>query len=465
MARPPIIRARRGVGTRPAVVFFSVFLFPFLGWALYNSWDVPLSAPAQAALDSRSETVPDVENLFLALLAFPIAGTEPAHERGAAALDAMAKSAPGSGQPARRYADVMGREWAHFGTEGFDLCSAGHREGAYACLSNSRAQRAVLEPLVRQIAPLLPRYRELSFYPRYADPRLSIGGLAPDDTAFRVALVNLSIIALAMQEGSVEAGVVALAQSAEIWRRVLAARDATLVDKMIASRAYAAHLLVASELIREQPQLEGAAVDALQFILRPIADSERSLAGALLAEFREQVVVWEQVADPGSPIVRADFPDTPSWWYRLLTKKNDSINRSWLDIESLLQLEQAGCVAVGERVASTTQRGADRAPGMRWYEWGYNPIGRALQGTVSSRDTLVEFLGRQCNLVALQGMIGLQLEMSQSGQSADSLVGRSIDPNSGKPYVFDPQARTLAFEFIGARKEFVTPLPLAGAAP
>lgn len=461
----PIIRVRRTGGWRPGVVFFGVFVFPFLGWAFYNTWDVPLSAPAQAALEAKAEAVPDAENLFLALIAFPISGDEPAHERGAAALAAMAKSGPVLNEAARSYAEVMDRPRAQFDTSALKLCSPGHREGAYACLRDSRMQRAAFEPLALQITPLLRRYRELGFYPRYADPRAIAVDVQPDDSAFRVALVNLSIIALAMQEGSVEAGTVALAQSAALWRRVLAARDASLIDKMMASRAYAAHLLFASELIREQPPLQGTALEAVQTLVRPMSDTERSLAGALLGEFRVQVAMWEQVTDPGSPIVRADFPDTSSWWYRLLTKKNDSINRSWNDIESLLQLEQSGCVAVRERAAAVALRDGDGGTGMAWYEWFYNPIGRVLHGTVPVRDSLVEYLGRQCNLVALQGMVGLQLEMKRSGQTADALAGQFIDPNSGKPYRFDAQAQTLAFEFIGERKEFVTPLPLASVAP
>lgn len=464
MAGPPILRMRRS-GWRPGVVFFGVFVFPMLGWAFYNSWDVPLSAPAQAALEAKPDAVPEPENLFLAMIAFPISGEEPAHERGTAALAAMAKAAPIQGEPSRTYADVMGRQQAYFDTSALKLCSPGNREGAYACLRDSRAQRAAFGPLVQQLTPLLRRYRELEGYPRYADPRPFAVDVQPDDSAFRVALVNLSIIALAMQEGSVDAGTVALAQSAALWRRVLAARDVTLIDKMIASRAYAAHLLFASELIREQPPFQGPALDALQALMRPLSDAERSLAGALVGEFRIQAAMWSQVTDPSSPIVRADFPDTSTWWYRLMTKKNDSINRSWNDIESLLKLEQAGCVAVRDRAAASALRAEDPGTGLAWYEWFYNPIGRVLHGTVSARESLVEYLGRQCNLAALQGMVGLQLEIKQSGQSADALAGQFTDPNSGKPYRFNAQAQTLAFEFIGTRKEFVTPLPLAASAP
>lgn len=460
----PILRVRRAGGTRPGVVFFCVFVLPFAAWAIYNYWDQPLDAQAQAVLEAKSEPVPDAENLFLALLAFPIGGDERAHERGAAALAAYAQAESTPGE-APSYAGALGRLSARVETGEVKLCSAGNQEGAYGCLASSRAQRAAFGPLVATLSPLLLRYRELELYPRYSDPRPYPPEAGTDPAALRTALVNLSVIALAMDEGSIDAGLQTLAQSAAIWRRVLAARDAHLVDKMVASRLYAAHLLFVSELVREGRGLEGAGQSALESILRPLADAERSLVGALASEFRLQAAMWEQVSDPRSAVVRKDVPESSAWWYRLLTKKNDSINRSWREFERLMEIERRGCVAVREQVEDLADRPSDKGLGLRWYEWFYNPIGRILHGSGDSSAFLLEMLGRQCNLLALQGMVAQQLEMQRSGVGAESLAARFTDPNSGQPYAYDARAQTLGFTFIGDRQEFTTPLPLVEAAP
>lgn len=459
-----VLKVRRG-GWRPGAVFFGVFVFPLLGWALYNSWDAPLNPQAQAVLEAKPEAVPDRENLFLALLAFPIQGDERAHERGAAALAAYDTLGASAAANRTGYAEALGRMSARVETGEARLCSLGNSEGAYQCIESSRAQRAAFEPLLGSLAPLLLRYRELELYPRYADPRPSPPDAGTDAAALRIAQLNLSVIALAMDEGSELAGLQALARSAAIWRRVLAARDANLVDKMVASRLYAAHLLFASELIRARRGLDGEGAAALESILRPLGEAERSLVGALASEFRLQAAMWAQVADPSSEVVRADLPNGSSWWYRLLVKKNDSINRSWRSTETLLELERSGCVAVRRELDAAAARPAKDGYGLRWYEWLYNPIGRVLHGTTDSAQSLVEMLGRQCNLLALQGMVAQQFEMQRSGAEAANLATRHIDPNSGGPYVLDAGARTLSYAFIGTRPEFTTPLPLGPEAP
>lgn len=456
VARP----LRTGSRRRPRLMFFAVFVLPLAGWAMYNSWDVPLRPEAAALMEHRPEQVPDADNLFLALLAFPISGEEPAHERGAAALAAAAKLPPPPDAVPPTYAQVMGRMNARIDERGVQLCSAGNKEGAYECLRLSRAQRDAIGQLLQDVAILFRRYHELERYPRYADPRAVSDDYAPDVSALRIAQLNLSVIALAMDEGSVQAGVEALGRSAALWRRVLAARDAGLIDKMVASRAYAAHLLFVSELVRERPALlQGPPAAVLEAIVQPLSDVERSLGGALASEFRAQARLWSQIADPDSAVVRKDFPDQSPWYYRLLVKRNDSIHRSYADFERLANLERQGCVAVRDAARAVQARPEADGSGLRLYEWFYNPIGRVLQDGAGG-DVFIEFLGRQCNLLALQGMVGLQLESARSGSAPAALAGRFLDPNSGGPYVHDAAARTLGFTFIGRRPEFLTPLPL-----
>lgn len=466
----PIIRVPGGGagGRRPGLIFAGVFLFPLALWVTYNYFDAPLAPEAIAVLEAKPEAVPPEENLFLAMLAFPIGGDEPAHERGAAALAAQSKlPPPQEGQPPMSYAQALDRPLASFDEGQTTLCSPGNRPGAYDCIRNSQAQRAAFDQLVPRVHPLLLRYRELERYPRYSDPRPGSIEQMPDVTAYRMALVDLSVIALAIGEGSIEQGAAVLARSGAIWRRVLAARDVTLIDKLVASRAYAAHLMFVSELIREWPQArEGAAAADLETLLRPLADTERSLAGALASEFRIQARTWEQIADPSQPVVRKDFPESQAWWYRLMTKKNDTINRSYRDLERMAQLEREGCVAVRKAFDEVQARPKESGMGLRWYEWLYNPIGRILQRT-SRPETLIDYLGRQCNLVALQGMVSLQLELARRGvapeavaSAVESLAARFKDPNTGGAYGYDAKARTLSFHYVGRDGQYVTPLPL-----
>jgi hypothetical protein len=457
--RPLVIRRTKW---RPGVVFFGAFVMPLVAWALYNVWEVPLRPEAQALIDAQPEKLPEAENLFLALLAFPISGEERAHERGAAALAAAAaQPAAPAQEPSRTYAELMGRMSARVDEQGARPCVAGNKEGAYHCLRDSRAQRAAFAPLLSSLAPLLLRYRELELYPRYADPRALLPDLAPDATAYHIALLNLSVIALAMDEGAVEPAIGALSRSAAIWRRVMAARDVGLIDEMLALRAYEAHLLFVSELIRERPQvMQGAAADAIDAILLPMSDAERSLAGPLASEFRLQAQMWTQITDPNGPIVREDFPDTSSWWYRLLAKRNDSINRSYADLERILAVERRGCEQVREQVQAV----ADEKPSyMRWYEWFYNPIGRVLHDSINPSEQLLGYLGRQCNLLALQRMVSLQAESARSGRAPEALLSGFPDPNTGAPFRYDAAQGTLGFAYIGRDAQFVTPLPLRAA--
>lgn len=469
----PIIRVPGGgpKGRRPGMVFAVVFLFPMALWLTYNWFDAPIEPDARALLDAKPEVVPPEENLFLALLAFPIGGDEPAHERGAAALAAYERlPARAEGKPPVSYAQALDRPMAKFDESAVTACSPGNKPGAYECLRNSQAQRAAFDTLVPILHPLLLRYLELERYPRYSDPRPGSFDQTPDVTAYRVGLLNLSVIALAIGEGSIEPGSAALARSAAIWRRVLAARDATLIDKVVASRAYAAHLMFVSELIREWPQArEGAAMADLETILRPLAETERSLVGALAGEFRMQARTWEQISDPSQPVVRKDFPESQAWWYRLVMKKNDTTNRSFHDLERLAAIEHKGCVAVREAFDEAQARPKQQGSGLRFYEWLYNPIGRILQRSANP-DSLLDYLGRQCDLVALQGMVSLQLELAHRGVAPDgaaadvaSLAAKFKDPNTGGAYGYDPKAKTLSFHYIGTDTQYVTPLPLQRA--
>lgn len=463
----PFLRMPGAPRRRPGFVFLGVFVLPLLAWGTYNWWDKPLSPTAQTLLESKSEPVPQVENLFLAMLGFPIAGDEPAHERGAAALDAYAKAVAKGGPPPRTYAEALERPFADFEEEGVSLCSAGNKEGAYHCLRKSRAQRNLFQPLVVRLSPLLLRYHQLEAYPRFADPRVPTADDPLENLAFRVGLVNLSVLALAVEEGAAEPATVALGRSAAIWRRVLAARNVNLIDKLLASRAYAAHLLFASELIRDLATLDGPSLESVESILRPLADTERSLAGPLASEFRMHAALWNRITDPNDPMVRQDFPDASAWWYRLLVKKNDTTLRSLADLEGVLAIEKKGCLEVKAAVEAADARPPSSGSGLSWYEWGYNPIGRIIHASMNSTDLYVQYLGRQCNLAALQGMVGLQLELRRRGTTPESTAAqvkslgeRFKDPNSGQPYIHDAGAQTLGFRFIGRNKEFSTPLPL-----
>lgn len=466
----PVIRTGPKLRLAPGLIFISCFLFPVLGWLSYNGWDQPLQPGIQDLLDRPIEPVPQEENLFLALLGFPISGEEAAHLRGASALAAYeaALSIGPAAPPPNSYAAALGRYSAHFEENGLHPCSAGHDEGAYACLRSSREQRAGLEDLMQTLRPLLLRYRELESYPRYVDVRpAALDEPPPDPTAYRVALLNLSRLAWMVDEAAVPQAVEGLERSASIWRRVLAAREVGLIDKMFASRAYAAHLLFASELIRGRTVLEGPTRAAIERLLEPLSAAELSLSDALERELRIQARMWKALADGSNPRLLAGVPGASSWWYRFMIKNNDSLNRSHADLEGLMATEHAGCVEVRSRVEALAARG-DTPEGLPWYAYLYNPIGRVMHAMSSDVRRDLEYLGRQCNLLALQRMVKVQLELALSGAADPQAISAQLqalaphlgDPNSAQPFRFDPDRRTLSFEFIGSRKEFLTPLPL-----
>lgn len=449
----------------PGVIFLGVFVLPLLAWSSYNAWDYPLKPGAARLLEAPIETVPDAENLFLAWLAFPIAGDEPAHERGRAALRAF-ESAPRTENGPRSYAQALDRPVARFDDADPRLCSIGNQPGAYHCIRDSLEQVAALEQQFARLQPLLLRYRELDGYPRYVDVRPAAPDLpAPDVTILRVGQLYLSALALATTGSSVEDVVAHLTRSAAIWRRALASPEVGVVEKMMASRALLAHLMFASELIRNLQPTQTAALQALDAFLAPLSETERSLRGPVQREFRQQAQIWSALADPSSTVVRNDLPDTSAWWYRILMKRNDTINRSYADLERLLALEQRGCPAVREELQAAAQR--PQAGELGLLEYFYNPIGRVLHSMGGGASSYLEYLGRECNLLAVQRMVRLQLALKRENVApqdyAAQVKARAStldDPNSGRAFVYDAQARTLGFEVIG-KGEHLSPMPVA----
>ena len=461
MRNPLLIKTGRRLP--PGIVSLVAIIFPVAAWLLYNYWDQPLHPDAKALLEQTPEAVPDIDNLFLALLAFPIAGDEPAHERGAAALAAYARLRS-TGTPPKTYAEALDRLSARFDEEGIAPCNGGNREGAYECMARSRAQRPALEALFVQVTPLVLRYRELHGYPRYADPRVLMPDTPmADASALRIALLHLSGLTFAIDDGALDSALNGLLQSAAIWRQVLGARDAALVDKMVASRVLAAHTLFASELLRSDLPLQTPHYAMLDVLLMPLSDAERSLSGSLAQEFRVQSRLWAELARPESPIVRKEFSDVPAWGYRLLFKQNDNINRSYRDLQAALAVEQKGCVDIAAQLGQPPSD--DDSPDMPWYDYIYNPLGRTLQAI--STANYLDYFGRQCNLLGLQRMVGLQLELRRLNATSETIAAqvqslgeRYRDPNTGRPFAYDAAAGTLSFEVIGTGKEFLSPLPL-----
>lgn len=462
--RNGVLRVRTG-GQRPGFIFMGVVLFPVLAWLGYNYFDRPLLPGAQALLDAPAETVPDAENLYLAMLALPIAGEEAAHERGAAALAAY-EAARKKGPAPKTHAEALGRPMAAFDEGEVRLCSAGNQEGAYACLRGSLEQRAAVEALLAKYWPLVQRYEALSAYPRYADPVTpSTDAPLAIATAFLLSRLELSALALAASDGAANEAAGSLARSAAIWRRVLLAPDVALIDKLMASRALSAHTLLASEFLRLLP-LDAPGLAAIEALLAPLSEPERSLAGPLAKEFRMQAASWTALLNPEGEAVRRDFPETPSWWFRTLAKTNASINLSYADLERVLAVERRGCVAIRSEVEAANKRPVATASDLPWYAYLYNPMGRILHMTMADADLNLQFLGRQCNLLALQGMVGLQLELRRAGLGPEATAAAVQssgfkDPNTGKAYVYDAAARTLSFTYSGRQQEFLSPLPLA----
>lgn len=461
--RNGVLQVRTG-GHRPGLIFIGVFVFPVLAWLGYNYFDKPLDPAAQALLDAPAAELPDAENLFLAMLALPIKGDEPAHERGAAALVAY-DAARSRGPTPQTYAVALDRPTAVFDEGEVQLCSAGNQEGAYDCLRGSLKQRAAIEVLLARYWPLLSRYEALEAYPRYVDPATpTTDAPVANATSFLVSRLELSALALAASDGAADAAAGSLVRSAAIWRRMLSAHDITLIDKLMANRALTAHTLLASEFLRALP-MDTPGLAAIESLLTPLSEAEQSLAGPLAKEFRLQAATWRALLDPSGDAARRDFAETPAWWFRMLAKPNASINLGYADIQRVLAVEQTGCAAIRTEVEQVNRRAAPSPMDLPWHAYLYNPMGRILQSTGGSADVYLGYLGRQCNLRALQGMVSLQLDLRRSGLSADATAAavessHFRDPNTGKPLVYDASARTLSFEFIGKNKEFLSPLPL-----
>lgn len=443
-----------------------LFLLPVIAWLVFNLFDWPLDPAAKATLEAPVEGVPDRENLFLAMLALPIAGEEPAQERGAAAVAAYQKALANSGPRPRIFAEALGRPTAVFDAGGVRLCSPGNRDGAYQCLQRSREQAASFKALFAKYWPLLDRYRDLEGYAKFSNPLLPLPEYPPaDPTVFQIGLLRLSVIALAVADGSRDAAIESLAHSVTVWRRVLGAREASLVDKMMASRALAAHTLLASELIRTQP-LDATNLASIEALIRPLSEDERSLAGALVKEFRGQSEILKRVMDPSGTSAKIDFPEAPAWWLRALSKVNESVNLSYRDLEQTLAIERSGCMQIKVKLEESGTRPTPTAVDLPWHAYLYNPVGRILHMTAAGADIHLEYLGRQCNLLALQRMVGLQLELARSQIRPEGIAGAVAsslftDPGSGRPFAFDPLAHTLGFEPMGRSPEAFSPLPLA----
>lgn len=146
-------------------------------------------------------------------------------------------------------------------------------------------------------------------------------------------------------------------------------------------------------------------------------------------------------------------------------KRNDTINRSYADLERLLALEQRGCPAVREELQAAAQR--PQAGELGLLEYFYNPIGRVLHSMGGGASPYLEYLGRECNLLAVQRMVRLQRALKRENVApqdyAAQVKARAStldDPNSGRAFVYDAQKRTPGFEVIG-KGEYLSPMPVA----
>lgn len=416
---------------------------------LLNSFDRKLAPEAEDYAQPVARQIPLEQNAFYYLLGFLAPEGEDPHSRGQQAAARYEESLR-SGALSQGFNVYEGVTPA--GLKDWDRPICNQHDAS--CMDAVLERKADVRRALSANQLLLRRYDALYAYASYADP-LTPHLSAPIATGsvFPTQALWLAGQALNAAQGDVTGTLAALQRDLSFWRQ-MAGQPAGLVHKMVAVGCIARDVRLLSDLLRTAA-LGPAQMEQINVVLRPLDDSEKSLAPAIREEFRlvyHGLSNFNQLEEAGLP----EFSDSPGLMKRPLYHHNATANQiyaTYRDYEQLAEMPPAEYLRQRDLLRERHERESD----YRSWKILYNPVGRILLG-VANPD-LRSYPGRVHDLEGLLRLVRLQARVRANGVELGAVAGfvaaagdEYADPYTGQPMQLDSDQRQLFFVGQGRAK-------------
>lgn len=411
--------------------------------------DATRSAPAQALLDAPP-AIDETGNgaLLLEGLRAPAGSDSAAFGRArlAHAREHFARADAGPYQPPELPADALPLPDTQA------LCDPAHG----ACVERWLAQAAQIVALSDAHRAALDRLDTIVAQPRFqaqmlAHPDAPLTAYGPLAGLLRLRLAEATV---AMENDDSARALDILAAQTGFLRRLLAAPDASLIQKMVGTSHLRVHLTVLGEWLHRWPD---AVKDAAQLtpLLADASDAELDLRGAIRQEASWMAATMNALRSGQANAVFAD-DKSPSLLEQLLLPafyKRDATLNDWATHTAALDAVLAGphdarLAALQAQNRAFLQDAADYGDLSRAL---YNPAGRLLL-TLATTD-YGDYLLRLYDTQAVGRMVALQAALIRDGVGADDIAGRLVvgTPASPQRIGYDAKAHALTWAPLGSQ--------------
>ncbi|GHT92932.1 hypothetical protein AGMMS49545_11300 [Betaproteobacteria bacterium] len=419
---------------------------------VYFLQDEALTPLAERALNYQPAPVPAEQNAFVGIAGFnALAGRDFLQMGGAYIRNAHLGQA---NQQDEQNFDYREKEYSY-------SCA---KELTENCLNEIRADAKNIQKLQEAEQELIQRYLKIQEMPEYSNPIFppsvyAVGNMVLPrfDYLTYISRILSAQAILDIKNGRVSKGLNWFQKDMAFYRRVFAAKDADLIEKMIALVQLRNHAMLLSLLIEE---------GGLRALLAPLDAPKENMLNAswrehatLLRAFYKTPLEALSVQDPQSQ--KADFSTKFSAYflYELLYKRNMTANFSaellgnrqnilnktpiaLLSSEDISRktLEQTGCTGIRMTLMNCKRLS--------------NFIGEGLMLIDNGADAPAHYLLRAYDTDALLRLVRARLEyqLAAKDSRADplkilaALPPETFNPYTEKPFDFDAKRGALVFQ-------------------
>jgi hypothetical protein len=437
---------------RKIALYVCALLLALIVLLVWVRQDAPLSPEARRALDYQAPDTPVAENAFIALVGFDAPAGADFMQAGAARIrEAQA------GKPFQTSVSSLKL------TEDYRYYCVRDRDDK--CLEDIRADAANIRRLLADNAELVERYRHAQSLPRYVNTLTS--DIPNSGFGIDISRLLSAAAVLDIQAGQIDQGLAFIEDELRFQRRILAAREAVLLDQLIAL-AGIRRQLVLLELLNEQGLLRGQ--DArLRALLTPLEAPTESFRQVLWREHVFQMQGFAKMFSESGPEDLYTLQDldtgekteaTPArklWAYAqyyFLFKPNMSLNLKdelWRDMTAILTETPASRLP-----ARDVRREALARAGC----WKIGPICKHPTNFVGEvllmidgpglEDYLLRIHDVDARIRLLRAQLEYQLTTRPANEDPAQTLARlgpeTFNPYTGKPFEWDAARGVLRFQ-------------------
>ena len=315
---------------------------------------------------------------------------------------------------------------------------------------------------------MLDRYAALNRYPRFLNttpPNILMVGDPPWEDIVRARRLWKLEVAGLVAGGRIDEAIDLIRQDARFWRHLVAEPRIGLIGKLISASQVASNLQMASQLVHAYA-LTRIQLTALNEVAAPLTAEERSMAGVIVDEFRQEQQTLLTIGDPVAQerlfggIERGEKPTLGGRLSNFVESRfylpMETLNRVGAQYHRLIELDGHACDRFNaDQLAFPDQMGL--SIGML-----RNPVGKTL--AYMSGAPLRIFTGRMCDLQGFQRLLALQLLLHQRNIADDQAAAfvhdagaDYADPFTGQSMQWQPQLRSLSFGAMNQRDRDLLP--------